>query len=179
MGLLENSKLIYNDARLASEERGWPMPFGPFMIVFKYLWNHVLMVFTHMFPAKFSPLFHRARGVKIGRGCFVHNSVIIDEAYPENITIGNDVRIAAGSVIVGHMRPGKKLREDYLPTRIAKVRIGDYAFIGINCVIMPGVNVAEGTVVTPGAVLMTNTKPYTVYGGNPAKKIKELNRNSH
>ena len=66
------------------------------------------------------------------------------------------------------------MREEYFPTRIAKVRIGDHVFIGINCVILPGMNVAEGTVVVSESVIMTNTKPYTVYIGNPAKKIKEL-----
>jgi acetyltransferase-like isoleucine patch superfamily enzyme len=72
------------------------------------------------------------------------------------------------------MRPGKELRENYLPTRVAKVKIEDHCFIGVNCVIMPGVKIKEGSVVVSGSIVMSNTKKYTVFSGNPAKKLKEL-----
>mgnify|MGYP001559625033 CR=1 FL=1 len=37
---------------------------------------------------------------------------------------------------------------------------------------MPGVTVAEGSVVGAGSFLNKNTKPWTIYMGSPAKPVK-------
>ena len=127
-------------------------------------------------PNRFVPFFHRIRGVKIGKDVWIDKTVIIDEAYPENIIIEDDVRIAAGSVIVSHSRAGHYLRQHYVKTRISKVKICRYSFIGINCVIMPGVTIGEGCVVVSGSVVLMNTTPYSVVSGVPAKKFRDLKR---
>tara|TARA_B100000029_G_scaffold508121_1_gene594284 strand:- start:6180 stop:6605 length:426 start_codon:yes stop_codon:yes gene_type:complete len=125
-------------------------------------------------PNKFVAIIHRIRGVKIGPNTWIDKTVIIDEAFPENISIGTDVRIAAGSVIISHSKAGHYLRENYFPNRISKIKICDYSFIGVNSVIMPGVTIGEGCVVVSGSVVLSNTKPYTIVSGAPAKKIKDM-----
>ena len=131
---------------------------------------------AHNVPSKIVPFFHRLRGVNIGKDVFIDRSVIIDEAYPENITIEDDVRIAAGTVIISHVKAGYYLRTHYLPTRIAKVKICKYSFIGVNSVILPGVTIEEGSVVFSGSVVMTNAEPYSVMCGIPARKIRTLKK---
>jgi maltose O-acetyltransferase len=42
---------------------------------------------------------------------------------------------------------------------------------------MPGITIHEGAVVLSGAVVTKEVPAYTVVGGNPAKYIKERNRN--
>lgn len=59
---------------------------------------------------------------------------------------------------------------------IAKdVRIGSYSWIGMNAVILPGVELGEFTMVGAGSVV-THSFPegYCVIAGNPAKKIRDL-----
>ena len=58
-----------------------------------------------------------------------------------------------------------------------EVRIDDYCWIGMNVVIMPGVHLGPRTIVGAGAVV-TKSFPdgYCVIGGNPAKLIKELDK---
>lgn len=58
-----------------------------------------------------------------------------------------------------------------------EVRIDDYCWIGMNVVIMPGVHLGPRTIVGAGSVV-TKSFPegYCVIGGNPAKLIKELNK---
>ena len=55
------------------------------------------------------------------------------------------------------------------------IRIGRYAFVGTGCILLGGSRVPDCSVLGAGSVL---TKAYedthTVYGGNPAKPIKEL-----
>ena len=153
------------------------MPLGAIRLIYRFIIiNYFFPMIARNVPNRFVPFFHRIRGVKIGKDVWIDKTVIIDEAYPENIIIEDDVRIAAGSVIVSHSKAGHYLREHYLKTRISKVKICRYSFIGINCVIMPGVTIGEGCVVVSGSVVKINTKPYTVVSGIPAKKTRELKR---
>lgn len=58
------------------------------------------------------------------------------------------------------------------------VEIGDYSWIGMNSVILPNVKLGPRTIVGAGSVV-TKSFPegYCVIGGNPAKKIKDLDPN--
>lgn len=57
----------------------------------------------------------------------------------------------------------------------AEVRIGDYCWIGMNSVILPGVTLGTRTIVAAGSVV-TKSFPegFCVIGGTPAKIIKNL-----
>ena len=168
---------FYKDLVIAVEERGWRMPLGAIRLIYRFIIiNYFFPMIARNVPNRFVPFFHRIRGVKIGKDVWIDKTVIIDEAYPENIIIEDDVRIAAGSVIVSHSRAGHYLRQHYVKTRISKVKICRYSFIGINCVIMPGVTIGEGCVVVSGSVVLMNTTPYSVVSGVPAKKFRDLKR---
>lgn len=52
------------------------------------------------------------------------------------------------------------------------VIIGNDVWIGTNVIILPGVHIANGTVVAAGSIVTKNTEEYAVVGGNPAKTIK-------
>ena len=120
---------------------------------------------------------HRLRGVKIGRDCYIDPNALLETAYPENITIGNDVRVTARAVIMTHIKAPHYLRETgIMPLVLKPVVLEDHSFIGVNCVIMPGVTVGMASVVASGAVVMTNVPPFTMVAGNPAKVVKHFPR---
>ena len=50
--------------------------------------------------------------------------------------------------------------------------VGDDVWIGIGSIILSGVNIGQGAVISAGAVVTKDVPPYAVVGGVPAKVIK-------
>lgn len=57
-----------------------------------------------------------------------------------------------------------------------EIVIEDRAWICSDSTLLPGVRVGEGAVVASRACVTKDCEPYTVYGGVPAKKISDRNR---
>lgn len=57
------------------------------------------------------------------------------------------------------------------------VKIGRYTWLGMNAVVLPGVTLGDHTIVAAGAVV-TKSFPegYCILGGNPARKIRDIDR---
>ena len=53
------------------------------------------------------------------------------------------------------------------------VIVEEDVWIGCNATILKGVHIQTGTIIAAGSVVTTSTDPYGIYGGVPAKKIKE------
>lgn len=52
------------------------------------------------------------------------------------------------------------------------VEVGNDVWIGDGASIMEGVRIADGTIIAAGAVVVKDTQPYEIIGGNPAKHIR-------
>jgi acetyltransferase-like isoleucine patch superfamily enzyme len=51
--------------------------------------------------------------------------------------------------------------------------IGDDVWIGYGSIIMSGVKIGDGSIIAAGSVVTKDVEAYSIYGGNPAKKIKD------
>lgn len=51
--------------------------------------------------------------------------------------------------------------------------IGHDVWIGYDSLIMPGVRIGNGAIISARSVVTSDVPPYTVYGGNPARLIRE------
>ena len=137
--------------------------------------NYLLSELAAHVPNPLVPFFHKLRGVKIAEDVFIDRSVKIDDAFPELLTIENQVRLTPGVTIMTHVSAGCHLKETgILPFVKESVVIKRYAFIGVNSTILPGVTIGEGAVVGAGSVVLNDVEPYTLFAGNPAKLIKKL-----
>jgi acetyltransferase-like isoleucine patch superfamily enzyme len=56
------------------------------------------------------------------------------------------------------------------------VRIGANVWIGFDACVLPGVTIGEGSIIGARAVVVDDVAPYTVVGGNPARVIRQLQR---
>jgi acetyltransferase-like isoleucine patch superfamily enzyme len=52
------------------------------------------------------------------------------------------------------------------------VIIGNDVWIGANSIVLDGVEIGNGAIISAGAVVNKNVPPYSIYGGVPAKLIK-------
>lgn len=90
------------------------------------------------------------------------------------ITIGKGTYIApnVGIITANHNVNDLDKHDDAKP-----VTIGCNCWVGMNSVILPGVELGPKTVVGAGAVVTKSFKEgYCVIAGNPARKIKELEK---
>jgi len=46
-----------------------------------------------------------------------------------------------------------------------------FSTLGVNCVVLPGVTLGEGSIVGANSMVSKDTEPWMVYGGSPAKPI--------
>lgn len=166
-------KGLFGDAAASAKDRGNK---SVVWLAWNYLWrNWFLGHMVRVAPRGVILKLHTLRGVKMGHDVFIDPTAILETAFPENITIGNDVRITAGCVIMSHIKAPHYLRETGLvPVVLKPVVLEDHCFIGVNSVIMPGVTVGKASVVTSGSVVVTNVPPYSMVQGNPAKVIKQF-----
>lgn len=108
---------------------------------------------------------------KIGKKVFMNHNCSITCA--EEITIGDNCNIANNVVIVDHdHRLGKYGVEDGLES--TPVHIGRNVWIGANAVILRGVSIGDGAIIAAGAVVNHDVPDYEIFGGIPAKKMRNL-----
>ena len=115
------------------------------------------------------------KSLKIGKHSTLTWNVLIEGG--ANTKIGDRVFIGPGTKIltstykingyytVEHL-PGKCQETDY-----GDIEIEDDAYIGANCVVMPGVKIGEGAVVGVNSLVKNDLEPWTVYVGTPCKAI--------
>ncbi len=111
---------------------------------------------------------HRMRGVKMGKRIFIGTAAIIETAFPELVSIGNNVEIGIRSIIIAHFKYHPKKEQ---PKTKPFVRIEDNVYIGPGVIILPNVTIGQGSVVTAGSVVVESVPPQTMVRGNPAKKV--------
>ncbi len=105
-----------------------------------------------------------------------NNSVINFGCYLDNrrgIIIGNNVGLAHDCKIYSL---GHDIRSSEFKTKGSPVFIEDNAFLFSNVLVMPGVTIHEGAIVLSGSVVTKDVPAFSIVGGNPAKVIKERNR---
>jgi acetyltransferase-like isoleucine patch superfamily enzyme len=66
---------------------------------------------------------------------------------------------------------GRHLEQE--PVKTKPVVIEDDVWIGFNAAVLKGVTIGRGAVVGACSVVLHDVPPYSVVGGNPARKIGE------
>lgn len=111
----------------------------------------------------------------IGENCYINpNSTL----YSGNgITLKNYVLIGPGTVIAptnhAFQRRDEYIRhQGFVPSR-GGVFIEEDVWIGASSVILDGTRIERGAVIAAGSVVRGNIPAYTIWGGVPAKYIKD------
>lgn len=111
--------------------------------------------------------------VNIGNNVTLNHDVSII-AKTEVVTIGDRVRISAGTKIIATGLHTEVSKEEHRQHVCAPITIGNDVWIGANSVITAGVTIGDGAVIAAGSVVNKDVTALCVVGGVPAKKIKSL-----
>jgi len=104
----------------------------------------------------------------IGDQVWIGPNVFIDA---RDLVLGDHVGFGPGAMILGSTHTGTPVDVPIVRTdlRISPVRIEEWADIGTNATILPGVTVGKGAIVGAGAVVASDVAPFSVVAGVPAK----------
>ena len=121
----------------------------------------------------------RMCGYKIGNSVYIGEDFIIiddlgDTKNEFNLSIGDRASISPRVTFVLHTQPNDSRIVPYVNSHRGNVTIDADAWIGTGAVILPNVTIGEGAVVGANSVVTKNVAPYTVVGGVPAHKIKDV-----
>lgn len=145
-------------------------------IIFRRLFTLVLQDISFFVPWPVRSYLHRARGVKMGKNVFIGSLVILDEAYPEYITIEDNVQVSASAKIVAHDSSFKNAFAGHVPTYIGPVIVKQNAYIGSGAMILPGVTIGENAIVGAGAVVTSDVPSRAIVAGVPAKVVGTIEK---
>lgn len=116
---------------------------------------HKLELEDHIYIGPYSNIWATG-GVKIGSGTIISSRVTIHSSnhnYQSPVMIPYDKKTILEPVIIGRG-----------------------CWIGDSVMICPGVNIGECSVIAMGSVVTKDIESYSVVGGNPARLIKQRNK---
>ena len=126
-------------------------------------------------PPKLNCFFYKISGVKFNIGkVWIGNKCLLDNNYPENITIRNNVCVSSQVTIFTHFN-SSRIKKDYpIKNYKKKVLIEEGVFVGPGSIIMPGVIIRKNTFIKAGTVITKSTNPNTIVCGNPQREEAHL-----
>jgi len=92
-----------------------------------------------------------------------------------SIVIEDDVSISRGAVIVDHIHDYRHLDVPIPGAPLSTpqpVRIGKGSFLGAHCMIGPGVQIGEHSIVTANSVVVNDVPAFCMAVGNPARVVR-------
>lgn len=110
------------------------------------------------------------QNVKIGDGSFIC----------EFVSIGPKTSLGIGVIILPHTRIAHDVIVADFCYLSSSLAIGGYSeikrnsFIGLNSTIRNNIIIAERNILGSASNVVRSTEPYSVYVGNPAKRIKDI-----
>ncbi len=92
------------------------------------------------------------------------------------VSVGSKL-ICGSEMFMGEGLIGPLIPEEYKDTRLAlPVVLKRFSGTLANSVVLPGVTMAEGSVLGANSLLKENTEPWTVYAGSPARPIRQRSK---
>lgn len=129
-------------------------------------------IINHLFKLCATPeAYARHIGVKIGTACYISTRSWPSEPYL--IEIGDYVRIASNTSFYTHGGTWtlRKIYNDNSLDTFGRIKIGDYTYIGEQCMIMPGVTIGKNCIIGGGSVVTRSVPDGIMVAGNPARFI--------
>jgi acetyltransferase-like isoleucine patch superfamily enzyme len=113
--------------------------------------------------------------VHIGAGCYLAGGggIIIEDLS----TLSQGVKIySVSDDYSGSSLTNPTVPSVYRAVKQAPVHLGRHVIVGAGSVVLPGANIAEACAVGALSLVSQATAPWGIYGGVPARRLKERSR---
>lgn len=134
----------------------------------KHYWNR----FRLMINGDYYTEFIRKQGVPIGKNSKIIYPSHIDRRLPYLVEIGDHVTVSFNVTLLTHDATTAYAGD---MVKVGHIVIRDHSFIGANSTILCNVSIGPNSIVGAGSVVSSDVPPNTVYAGNPARFVCELN----
>lgn len=169
---------FWETMKRASKQHGYTGAFSSFRFFISKINDYLLHLIAYFSPwTGWRIRCLRKRGVRIGRNVQIGFNVIIDYIFPEYVVLEDGSCLSGQNYILTHTKPLEYFKSDF-KSYVAPVVIKRNAWVTIGAVIMPGVTVGEGSVVSPGSVVTKDVPPHSVVAGVPARVIGKLSQDN-
>ena len=122
---------------------------------------------------KFDGYWHPGPNILIGNNVFIGRGVEFN--VQGRIEVGDDSGVGSGCILADHNHATapipRRMRDQTV--EIEPIVIGRDVIIGVNSVILKGVQIGDGAVVGSGSVVTKSIPAGEIWAGNPARKIKD------
>jgi len=142
--------------------RKYSIGVNPYIGRLVYIWaKHDIIIGDNFYIGKFSQIECDA---EIGNHVIFANRVALVGRYDHHYQqIGVPIRLA--SQIRDKDYNWKGLND--------KIVIEDDVWVGYGSIILSGVKIGQGSIIAAGSVVTGDVQPFSIYGGVPAKKIRD------
>lgn len=163
--------------------------FRPFIFFFKRWFTNSIINKVPSYTIR--KTWYRMIGMKIGKGSFIDMNCYF--LAPNKIKLGDNVHINQGcfldargglffedNVSVSHyskfITGGHDWNDPEFKGIFKPIIVKEYVWVGVQCVILQNVTLGEGCVIASCSLINRDTETYSLYGGVPAKKIRDRNK---
>jgi len=101
----------------------------------------------------------------------IESRINLDKVFPKGIYIGENTLIASHTTILCHEHVKRDLINKRNPWT-TNTSIGKNSFIGVGCMILPGVQIGDEVIIGASSVVTKNIPSNCLAVGNPARVIK-------
>lgn len=169
------------------ERYGGINPFSLIVFALKTLWRRLIFNFAFkayilefLYKKNLRPAIWRALGCKVGKNVQIGHQVRLDFGNAERITVEDDVLIANGVTLLGHIRDMKNyhvgMKATSQPMKYSGIHLGKGCYIGINATILPGVHIGEGAVIGSCALVTKDIPAWAIATGVPARVVRNVEK---
>lgn len=113
--------------------------------------------------------------LSVGENCHIGKNCFFD--LRDKIVIDENVVISMQCSFITHLDMNKSELSSLFPASHSPIYIGKNTYIGAGSTILQGAVLAESCFIAAGSVITKNVDPFTMVGGVPARKIKDLSFN--
>lgn len=113
--------------------------------------------------------------IKAGKRLAINVGTYIDGG--GEIEFGDHVMIGPNCVISSRDHSFESTAQPmcFQPVQYAKIKIEDDVWLGANVFVRKGTTIGKGSVIAAGAVVSSDVPPYSIFGGNPGRVLRNRN----